>query len=296
MNGSAQAGINRVWWDLRYDAPTVVKLRTSLPDEPWVKNGTDGYRLMNLWTHYRSPAVAPGTYTVKLDVDGNTSTQTLPVLRDPNTLDAEQDIQTLLKLQQQIRSEVNDDGDLINHIEWTRRQIEDLEPMLAADPKCADLVPAAKSLDEAEVAAERKMMDVEMTGRNEDQFRNPIGLYGRLTDLGERVDMSADLPSTNSDIEVNQLLQQELAQARQALNELETKTVPNSTPSSNRGNWQWLSSPQPVRSRCGRAEAHAASLRFISLPALASGPFPLSYSLNDQAVSPPSTCSVAPVM
>ena len=128
MNGSTQAGINRVWWDLRYYVPTVVKLRTSLPDEPWVKNGPDGYRLMNLWTHYRSPAVAPGTYTVKLDVDGNTSTQTLPVLRDPNTLGTEQDIQTLLKLQQQIRSEVNDDGDLINHIEWTRRQIEDLDP------------------------------------------------------------------------------------------------------------------------------------------------------------------------
>jgi hypothetical protein len=226
MNGSTQAGINRVWWDLRYDAPTVVKLRTSPPDEPWVKNGPDGYRLMNLWTHYRSPAVAPGTYTLKLDVDGNTSTQSLQVLRDPNTLGTEQDIQTLLKLQLQIRSEVNDDGELINHVEWTRRQIEDLEPMLAADPKSADLVQAAKTLDEAEVAAERKMMDVEMTGRNEDQFRNPIGLYGRLTDLGERVDMSADLPATNSDIEVNQLLQQELAQARQALNELETKTVP----------------------------------------------------------------------
>ena len=99
------------------------------------------------------------------------------------------------------------------------------------------------------------MMDVEMTGRNEDQFRNPIGLYGRLTDLGERVDMSADLPPTNSDIEVNQLLQQELAQARQPSTNWRRKPSPNSTPSSNRGTgsgYPALAGSFPVRPRCGR--------------------------------------------
>jgi hypothetical protein len=44
LTGPAKAGVNRLWWDLRYNAPTTVKLLNSPPGEPWVTVGKKGWR------------------------------------------------------------------------------------------------------------------------------------------------------------------------------------------------------------------------------------------------------------
>ncbi|HVB38372.1 MAG TPA: hypothetical protein VND92_07535, partial [Vicinamibacterales bacterium] len=70
---------------------------------------------------------------------------------------------------------------MINHIERTRLQLENLQTLLAAQGSHDDsVIQAAKQLEEKAVAVEAKLINVQNTGRSEDAFRSSIQLYGRL--------------------------------------------------------------------------------------------------------------------
>ncbi|MGB6482530.1 MAG: hypothetical protein WBE86_03480 [Candidatus Acidiferrales bacterium] len=226
-------GLNRVWWDLTYDPATEVKLRTSPPGEPWVEIPKEGFRPLVNWIHFNgAPRVAPGKYTVKLTIDGKDSSSPLTVLPDPNTLGSQQDIESEVSFLLKIRGEMSDVAGMINHIEWTRKQTEDVEKMFGGEDKYAAVVKAAKDLEQKEIAAEGKLMDVHLTGRTEDSFRAPMGLYGRLTNLGALLNgapgegsSGADLPPTDQALEVHAQLQREIADAHQAFNDLRDRDV-----------------------------------------------------------------------
>jgi photosystem II stability/assembly factor-like uncharacterized protein len=227
-------GLNRVWWDLTYDPATEVKLRTSPPGEPWVEIPKEGFRPLVSWIHFNgAPRAAPGKYTVKLSIDGKESSAPLTVLPDPNTLGTQQDIESEVAFLLKIRGEMSDIADMINHIEWTRKQTEGVETMFAGEDKYAAVVKAAKNLEQKEIAAEGKLMDVHLTGRTEDSFRHPMGLYGRLSNLGALMNgapgegsSGADLPPTDQALEVHTQLQREIADAHRAFSELRDNEVP----------------------------------------------------------------------
>src|SRR5258705_10544403 len=80
----ADAGINRVWWDLRYDPTIDIKLRTSPLHAAAFKVGADGTRKFPT-AGPLSVLVPPGIYTVKLVANGQELAQPLTVLKDPNT-------------------------------------------------------------------------------------------------------------------------------------------------------------------------------------------------------------------
>jgi len=228
-----KAGLNRVWWDLTYDPATEVKLRTSPPGEPWVEIPKDGFRPVVNWVHFNgAPRVAPGKYTIKLSVDSSESSAPLTVLPDPNTLGTQQDIESEVSFLLKIRGEMSDVAGMINHIEWTRKQTEEVESMFAGDEKRAAVLKAAKDLENKEIAAESKLMDVHLTGRTEDSFRHPMGLYGRLTNLGALMNgasgegsSGADLPPTDQALQVHALLQREIADAHRVFDDLQQKDI-----------------------------------------------------------------------
>ncbi|HEU5411772.1 MAG TPA: hypothetical protein VFU57_12185 [Candidatus Acidoferrales bacterium] len=230
---SLKPGINRVWWDLTYDPATEVKLRTAPPDEPWVEIPKSGYRPVVNWIHFDgAPRVAPGKYTVKLAIDGKDLSAPVEVLPDPHTLGTQQDIESEVKFLLAIRGEMSNVAEMINHIEWTRKQTENLERMFAADEKYAGMLKAAKQLEQQELAAESKLMDVHLSGRTEDSFRNPMGLYGRITNLGALMNgapgegsSGADLPPTDQALAVNAMYVKEIAEARSAFSELREKDI-----------------------------------------------------------------------
>lgn len=227
----AKPGLNRVWWDLRYDPATPVKLRNSPPGEPWVEVPKTGFRPFVSWVHFDgAPRAVPGKYTVKLTVEGKEFTAPLDVLPDPHTLGSQQDIESEVQFLLQIRDEMSGVAGMINHIERTRKQLEDVQKMLGDEPKYASVVKAAKELEQKTVVAEGKLVDPTLTGRAEDSFRAPMGLYERLTYLGALLNGSpgegssgADLPPTDQAIEVNREFQQQIADARRTFEELTTK-------------------------------------------------------------------------
>jgi photosystem II stability/assembly factor-like uncharacterized protein len=230
LTGSTEPGINRIWWDLRYEAPSTVKLRNSPPGEPWVKttNGPDhDWRPLVHWRNYTTgPQVAPGMYIVKLNVDGKKAEDKLTILRDPKDLGTEQDIESNTNFLLQLRSELNESATTINRIEWTRKQLTDLQTILLTKPNSFPAIQLAKQLGQQIDSVERLFFPLELTGRTEDAFRVPTVLYGKLTNLAFLVDGGADLPPTDQSVALNKELQQQLAEAQQASANVYSRLIP----------------------------------------------------------------------
>ncbi len=70
LEGSGQAGINRVWWDLRDEPSPGIVFRTKPLYADWVDLGDDRTRSGGQGLSMLMP---PGTYTVTLEVDGEQS-------------------------------------------------------------------------------------------------------------------------------------------------------------------------------------------------------------------------------
>ena len=164
LEAPGQPGINRVKWDMRYESPRVVALRTVAPDNPHIWDeprfrGADSRPITHWGTKPAEvgPIVAPGNYTVRLKVDGQTYTQPLTVLRDPHSPGSDADIQQSVQTLLRITGLISEVSDSINRIEWLRKQMEVLETMLRPEKKkeqSAQAAPADEDDDdEAEPAA-----------------------------------------------------------------------------------------------------------------------------------------------
>jgi hypothetical protein len=137
LEGKGVAGVNRIKWDLRYESPRVVALRTVAPDNPriWQEprfRDADSRPI----THWGSkpaevgPIAAPGSYSVRLKVAGQTFVQPLTLVSDPRAPGSEADIQQSVKTLLRIRDNISHVADSVNQVEWLRRQLEVIEIML----------------------------------------------------------------------------------------------------------------------------------------------------------------------
>ena len=91
----ARTGLNRVWWDLRYDSPRSAKLRVAPPAHAHVR--VNGSRPLVTWDldivgGQVGPLVGPGTYSVAAIVGRDTVSAPVRVVRDPNSAASDADI------------------------------------------------------------------------------------------------------------------------------------------------------------------------------------------------------------
>ncbi len=161
LQAQGQPGINRVKWDMRYESPRMVALRTVAPDNPhiWEEPRFRGAESRPI-THWGTkpaevgPIVAPGKYTVRLKVDGQTYTQPITVLRDPSSPGSDADIQQSVQTLLRITGLISQVSDSINQVEWLRKQLEVLETMLRPakkkDMSAQAAAPAAEDDDDDE--------------------------------------------------------------------------------------------------------------------------------------------------
>ncbi len=217
---NATPGLNRVWWDLRYEPTRRAKIRTAPPGLPWVPLGPEGWRPLRTWDldlnqGQLGPRVIPGEYGVALHLGDTVHSTTQTVVKDPHSEGALDDIRSQVAMSLVIRGEINEVVDMIDQIEWTRSSLEKLGEMLAGDTTATDLLAEASALEDIAISVESQLFDIYLTGAREDAFRNPMKLYGRLSALAQDVGWSsADFSPTVPQTEVHQVLQQRLDDTR----------------------------------------------------------------------------------
>jgi hypothetical protein len=217
VNG--QAGLNRVWWDLRYEPGTSIQMQTPPLDAPWAEPHRS-YAAYGTRIPPAGPIVPPGTYTVHLKSGSHEESAPLTVLADPHSAGTEQTIRAQVAFSRQAQAEANQAADMINHLERTRRQVEDAEVALNTDgQKNAAAIQSAKDFDAKLSALEGRLIDVHNTGPSEDAFRNPVQLYERLSwMIGPMVGTpgggsgGGDLGPTAQQVAVNDQFKQQLAE------------------------------------------------------------------------------------
>jgi photosystem II stability/assembly factor-like uncharacterized protein len=172
----AEAGLNRFVWDMRYG---------------------DAVRFpgMILWSgETRGPKVVPGTYQVKLTVDGSTLTDTFEIRADPRLATTAADYGKQLDLSLKIRDKLNETHNAIIQIRDVKKQIDDLVKRVGGPGTIAD---SGKSLI-------RKLTDVEealyqtKNQSSQDPLNFPIRLNNKLAALGGVVSQSENAPNEQS--------------------------------------------------------------------------------------------------
>ncbi len=216
LKDTSQAGLNRVWWDLKGENSTPVRMRTKPMYADWVDLGPDRVRVTSDGMSILQP---PGTYTVTLEVGGKTYTQSLSVLKDPNSEGTLADIQAQTALLSKLRDEQDRTANAINRIEWIRRQLEDLVPVIESQGGADDLVQSAQALEQQFIDVEENLTQLRTTGYGQDGVRYASKLLEKLNHISGEVG-TADFRPTDQQGEVNEVLVKILVDTEQSLDAL----------------------------------------------------------------------------
>ena len=160
--------------------------------------------------------VPPGTYTVKLSVDGGQEfSQPLTVLKDPNAGGSDADIQKQTAMLFDLRKDLETAADMVNQIESVRAQLEDLKLLLRGD----DLKTAANDLDKKLIDIEENLIQRKFTGQGQDTVRYPPKLLSKINYLAGGV-AGGDYPPNTQQQEVHAMFKAQLASLRKRLDDV----------------------------------------------------------------------------
>jgi hypothetical protein len=181
----ANQGLNQFTWDLRYpDA-------TSFPG-------------MILWAgSVRGPVVVPGTYEVKLTVNGKSETQKFEVRKDPRVNTTPEQYLAQLELELQLRDKLSQTNQAVIQIRDVKKQIDDLTGRLksAGDgAKSKAVTERAKALSDELTGIEEALYQTKNRA-SEDPLNFPVKLNNKLAALLSAVG-SADAAPTASQQQV----------------------------------------------------------------------------------------------
>lgn len=219
----AEAGINRVWWDLRNEPTAQVRLRTAHLYAQEIFPGPQGWRAAT-GAGRLSLLAPPGTYTVKLTANDQEFTQKLNVLKDPHSTGSESDIAEQMKLLTALRDDVESVSQTVNQIEMLRSQLVTLDRDLGNAESARPVRSAASDLGGKLVGVEGKILQLNSTGRGQDNVRYSPTLIQKLDYLASEVGQS-DFPPTTQAQAVAQELHQQVQQYQQQFAQMMTDDV-----------------------------------------------------------------------
>jgi hypothetical protein len=202
---SAQPGTNQFVWDMTYPNAR------QLPQDVFAEEER---------ADARAPLAVPGTYGVRLSVDGQTFEQSFVIQEDPRVAVSQQDLQAQFDLMRKIDAEIDEVTDTVHRIERARGQV-------AAAKKRAqgrsDVETAADRLDSALYGVEGRL--VRMIDPSHPMYMPPKTVNLRLEELTTVVE-SADAPPTKQSYGVFDLLSSQTADAQSRLKPLLTGQLP----------------------------------------------------------------------
>jgi photosystem II stability/assembly factor-like uncharacterized protein len=196
----AQAGQNRVVWDLTWTPSARPRLRTAALEHGHVTVGEPGWRPQVDGGSVR-PLAVPGRYRVRLRAGtaGGTEERTawLTVLQDPASTATAADMRAKLDMQLELRTMTDSTAALIDRIEWTRKGLGDVRARVAGEAGWTDVVQAGEALERALIELEMHLYDLRLSGgtAGQDTIRWPRQLFAKLTSLAGYVSGSDDRPT-----------------------------------------------------------------------------------------------------
>ena len=236
---TGHAGLNRIAWNMHYDKPRQVLLRTLPPENPHIFYTGRFYdkadRPVTHWGMYDmpSPMAAPGNYTAKLTAEGETDSRPVVILADPKSPGSPQQIQASVKLQLQIGSEIDKVSAMVNHIEWMRQQLAVVEGMLREQKSEAALAKAAQVADEQMQDVEYELLSKSLAAGDDKSFLSAWKIYYNLVWLEAQVGSGAgdvaggtDYAPTDTEYSLFKLIEQKLAKAEEDYHRLMSQQLP----------------------------------------------------------------------
>jgi photosystem II stability/assembly factor-like uncharacterized protein len=223
MSEGGEAGVNRVWWNLRGENGKMPHMLVPPVGADWMQNGPEGYHILRgimIPNEVRGPLMVPGTYTVRLTAGGKTLSAPLTVLADPHSLGTPATLKAEEAFESQVIGEVDQVSDMIEHLEWVRQQVATLRTRYGSDPSLEAIVNEATKLAERATAIEGKLIDVYLTDGHEDLNRHPSQLYQKLTALYDK--NQADQGPTAADLEVNRFFRDWMEKSKTELDKFAT--------------------------------------------------------------------------
>ncbi len=239
-NAPNRQGLNRTAWDLHYDAPHLIALRTAPPENPHIFEeprfrGQDS-RAITHWGAAQAqvgPVAAPGTYKMRITVDGESYTQPLEIVRDPSSTGSDADIQSQVKLQLRLREDINSTSDMVNQIEWMRKQIDDVQKMLKTEKSKAALLKSVQEMDLKMQDVEYKLVSKALTTSDDKYFIAAYKVYFNLIWLNGEVGTGAgdvaggaDYKPTDTAFSLTDMIEKDLTAAKAEYRSLMDKEVP----------------------------------------------------------------------
>ncbi len=177
----SESGLNRFVWNFRFPSAT----------------GLPG---LIMWGgSLNGPRVVPGSYQVRLSVDGKpVSTEAFAVKADPRISTTQAEFEKQFDLLMKINSKLSQTHQTILEIRDVRKQLEDLSARLGPEQK--DLRDKAAEIGKKLTAVEEELIQTKIRS-SQDALNFPIRLNNKLAALGSTVD-SADFPPTNQSYDV----------------------------------------------------------------------------------------------
>ena len=195
-----KAGLNTFAWNLRYPDPSV-------------------FDNMILWAgSIAGPVVLPGTYAVRLNVNGQSYTQPLTVVKDPRSTASNADLKEQFDFLMRIRDKTSQANDAVKTIRNVKAQLADRAKRIPAD-KSAAFSRVADDLSNKLSAVEGEIYQVRNQS-SQDPLNYPIKLNNKIAALAGVVGGADAKPTAQSYTVFNDLsaqLDRQLSAMRGAL-------------------------------------------------------------------------------
>ncbi len=238
MTARAHAGINRIPWNMHYNGPHQIRLRTIPPQDPHIfyesRFFARKWRHITHWGMWRisTPMAAPGKYTARLTVAGKNYTVPVTILPNPHSHATPAELEASVKLQQRILGDVDQVSAMVNKIEWMRKQLSVVEAMLGHYNDKAMLA-SARKMDAEMQKVEYQLMAKSLAAGDSKTYLSASKIYYNLLWLdaeigsgGGDVAGGQGYKPTDTEYMLTKHLEQQLAKATVAYKNLMHNQVP----------------------------------------------------------------------
>ena len=161
---SAQSGMNRFVWDMRY--PDASKV----PGDKTTADAVTG------------PLAPPGSYQVTITVGDETQAQPFNILKDPRVKTSQEDLETQFDLLIRLRDRLSETHDSVLKIRGIKRQVDEWVKRAKESSAAESVISGGKSLNEKLESVERELIQVDYKGAR-DMLNLPPKMNQKLVEL-----------------------------------------------------------------------------------------------------------------